>query len=308
MQTARGKGWVALGVSVAVHVAIGGALALLPARGMREDVDDIGPPALGLVFEAGDEPGHLYLVPRRETGEPGAAAPTGAADAPREIGVTHGPAEIVPVTHTEPAPPTAAPGGHSGVGASAGVGTGADGAGGPGGIGRPGNLFQGGAAARSVVYAIDRSSSMGRDGLLAAAVRELRVSLERLPPTTLFQIIVYHDRAEPLLPGRLLPATAENVARASVALARVRPEGGTNHLHALQVALSLGSEVIYLLTDADDLRDADRREATRLNRAHAVIHTIELNTANRDRADMPLQLLARENRGRYLAVNLAAPQ
>ena len=54
---------------------------------------------------------------------------------------------------------------------------------------------------------------------------------------------------------------------------------------ALRLALSLAPEVVYLLTDADDLSDADRALVTHLNRGRAVIHTIELNTSNRDRTD-----------------------
>jgi hypothetical protein len=157
-----------------------------------------------------------------------------------------------------------------------------------------------------VVYVIDRSASMGPGGLLAAATRELCASLARLPPAMQFQVIIYHDQPEALFPGRpaLLPATPENTQRAARLLAEVRAEGGTDHLKALRLALSLGPEVIYLLTDADDLSDSARREVTQINRGRVVIHTIELNPANRGRADMPLQALARENRGTYRAVDL----
>jgi hypothetical protein len=180
------------------------------------------------------------------------------------------------------------------------------GAGGQGGAGDTSGFFEGGPQARSVVYVIDRSASMGPKGLLAAAVRELCASLARLPPATQFQVVVYHDQPEVLLAGReeLVPATPENTEQAARLLKAVSAEGGTNHLQALRLALSLGPEVVYLLTDADDLRDEDRREVTRINRGRAVIHTIELNTSNRDRADMPLQVLARENGGRYRAVDL----
>jgi hypothetical protein len=47
------------------------------------------------------------------------------------------------------------------------------------------------------------------------------------------------------------------------------------------------------------------RIITRLNRGRAAIHAIELTTANRDRDDMPLHILARDNRGQYRAVALA---
>jgi hypothetical protein len=165
--------------------------------------------------------------------------------------------------------------------------------------------FETGTQARRVVYVIDHSASMGPGDLLAAAVRELRASLARLPPTARFQVILYHDQCELLLPEReeLFPATPENTARASQLLEKVCAEGGTSHLPALQRALCLGPEVIYLLTDADDLSDTDRQTVTRINRDHVVIHTIELNTSHRDNPHMPLQVLARENGGQYRAVD-----
>jgi hypothetical protein len=167
-------------------------------------------------------------------------------------------------------------------------------------------FFAIGTQARRVVYVIDRSASMGPGGLLAAAVRELCASLERLPAVTRFQIVVYHDQPELLIPGRseLVAASLDNTSRAVRLLQGLRAEGGTNHLRALRLALSLAPEVVYLLTDADDLSDAERSEVTRINRGRAAIHTIELNLSNRNRTDMPLQVLARENRGRYMAVDL----
>lgn len=64
--------------------------------------------------------------------------------------------------------------------------------------------------------------------------------------------------------------------------------------------------MIFLVTDADDLTDAQVLEVTRLNAGRTAIHTVELSLANRQRAFMPLQRLARENGGRYQAVDLNA--
>ena len=44
--------------------------------------------------------------------------------------------------------------------------------------------------------------------------------------------------------------------------------------------------------------------ARALNQGRAVIHTIELSIGNRERSEMPLQALARDNRGTYRAVAL----
>jgi hypothetical protein len=168
-------------------------------------------------------------------------------------------------------------------------------------------FFQVPARAEAVVYVIDRSASMGLGGRLDAARRELLASLERLPETARFQVLVYNSTTEPLLPDRpgLLPATAENKRRVAAALAGLQAEGGTRHDQALPRALALLPDVIFFLTDADDLTEDHLRAVTARNRGRSVIHVIELNPANRNRPDRPLQVLARQSHGVYQAVDLA---
>jgi hypothetical protein len=156
--------------------------------------------------------------------------------------------------------------------------------------------------AKSVVYVLDCSASMGPSGAFAAARREVLASLAQLPPTVRFQILVYSSKVHPLrLGGRteLVEASIENRRQAAEQLADLALEGRTVHLRALKRALALGAEVIIFLTDADDLKLEEVREVTRLNHLRRVIHTIELRTENGDRPEMPLQVLARENGGRY---------
>jgi Ca-activated chloride channel family protein len=169
------------------------------------------------------------------------------------------------------------------------------------------SLFASPARARSVVYVIDRSVSMGLNGALEQVKRELLASLARLPSDMRFQIILYNRSAQPLvLGGAAGMACATDANRAAVAqqLESLQAEGGTEHLPALSLALSYQADVIYFLTDADDLRPEQVRQVTQMNRGRAAIHTIELTTANANRLDMPLQALARENRGTYRAVTL----
>lgn len=293
---AHSRGWLALLVSLALHGALVVALARLPGRAETRRAAADGPAVMELVEEA-EAPAFLAPTPGPAV-TPAQPAKSAGGEAVIAVGVRASGESITPaVHHTEPTP-AAAPVDPAVFGAPG------DGSG-PAAGGAPA-LFESGTPARSVVYVIDRSSSMGPGGLLEAATRELCASLARLPPATQFQIILYHDQPEALFPGRaaLLPATAANVQRAARLLVEVRAEGGTDHLRALRLALSLGPEVIYLLTDADDLSNADRHEVTRLNRGRAVIHTIELSTSNRGRTDMPLQVLARENRGTYRAADL----
>jgi hypothetical protein len=302
----RRRGWLALAVSLALHGALACVLTSTSGRAAPGLGPDAGPPVVYLVAEEPEGEPNAFLVPHTGPGglQPAQAAKS-AAGAGAEVTVTHSPESIVPLTHQSEQPPGAAAVDPAlftpAARADEGIGTGRQSNG-----GSTTAFFAIGTQARSVVYVIDRSASMGPGGLLAAAVGELCASLKRLPTTTRFQIVVYHDQPELLLAGRaeLVVASLDNTDRAARLLKELRAEGGTNHLRALRLALSLAPEVVYLLTDADDLSDAHRSEVTHINRGRAVIHTIELNLANRNRADMPLQVLARENRGRYLAVDL----
>lgn len=168
-------------------------------------------------------------------------------------------------------------------------------------------FFQVATQARSVVYVIDRSGSMGNAGRLALARRELQASLERLPETARFQVIPYNRRAEPLrINGQsgLVTASAENKRAALALVDNLIPEGSTEHQAALQQALLLHPEAIYFLTDADDLLPDQVRALTRLNQGRASIHAIELTAAHRAAHAMPLHVLARDNHGEYRGVDV----
>ncbi len=160
-------------------------------------------------------------------------------------------------------------------------------------------LLQAPPAARSVVYVLDRSLSMGLNGALARARRETLAGLARLPEGACFQVILYNRQAEPLRVGGrsgLLPAdgpTREAVARE---LDRVAAAGNTDHARALRQGLLLRPDVLFLVTDADDLSDRDVLEVTRLNAGRTAIHAVEL-TRGRDDADGPLRRLAALNGG-----------
>jgi hypothetical protein len=166
-------------------------------------------------------------------------------------------------------------------------------------------FFEIGVPAGSVVYVIDRSASMGLRGALGLAKQELLASLEKLPAETRFQIIIYNRLAECLkIGGRtdLVPASLENKREVVALLESVRPEGSTDPLPALRRALALRPEVIFFLTDADDFDVRQVAALTQLNHGRTAIHSIEMNTLHRNRDDLPLQVLARNNRGQYRAI------
>jgi hypothetical protein len=211
-----------------------------------------------------------------------------------------------PVTHAVsdgPATPAVAtPAGHA---KGSGGNTGESGSGSSGAGAGTIHFFQIASAARSIVYVLDRSSSMGLNGSLASARKELENSLEQLPPTTRFQIIVYNRTAQRLrIHGRteLALATPENIHEAVALLQALYAEGDTEHVAALKLALLLEPEVIFFLTDAAELRPEQVRAVTLLNRGRSVIHAVELASAGSAEGETSLQVLARENSGVYKSV------
>lgn len=169
-----------------------------------------------------------------------------------------------------------------------------------------GGLFPLPATAASVVYILDCSVSMGIDRKLDFARRELIVSLRQLPSSVRFQVIAYNNSAQSLIvDGQrdLLPAEPAIVERAVSLLQTLYAAGTTNHLAALRRGLDLHPDVLFFLTDADDLKPEVISAITLRNR-HSVIHTIELTRLRTPRPQGPLAQLARDNRGTYCPVAL----
>jgi hypothetical protein len=148
---------------------------------------------------------------------------------------------------------------------------------------------------------------MGLHQALATARRELAASLSLLPESASFQVIEYNSTPAPLVgrqgQGELVPATPANIRAANAAMESLWASGTTRHLPALQMALALRPDVIYFLTDADDLDETDPARVARLNTGHCVIHTIELTLAHRGWQDKPMQRIARDSGGTYRAVD-----
>jgi hypothetical protein len=158
------------------------------------------------------------------------------------------------------------------------------------------------------VYVIDRSGSMSQRDRLGAARRELIGSLSKLPPETQFQIIFYNLRPEAILQPKVLKlhfSTDQNKVVAAREMDKMIPDGGTEHLPALKMALSMKPDVIFFLTDADDLRARDVKEATDMNKDQAHIHTIEFGIGAEVDRDNQLRELASKNGGTYRYIDAA---
>ncbi len=155
--------------------------------------------------------------------------------------------------------------------------------------------------ARRIVYVVDRSLSMAQYDALDVVRREVLASLRALPPAAQFQIVAYNSFAELLLPGKFVPATPGMVDEAARRLEGLSASGETNHVRALEQALYLlpAPDLVFLVTDADELKEADVQRITRLNRGRAVIHVVELTAALPDGPESLLARLARSNGGSH---------
>lgn len=159
------------------------------------------------------------------------------------------------------------------------------------------------AIGKSVVFVIDRSASMGLDGRLDRARRELAESLKRLPPSARFQVIAYNRVVEPLRLSSgsdLVPATPDVITAAIEHVDRLAAEGGTDHVRSLSTAIALAPDVIYFLTDEDDLTASDVQSIVRLNHGRVCIHSLCIVPPSR--GNTPMQNMARWNRGQFKIV------
>jgi hypothetical protein len=142
--------------------------------------------------------------------------------------------------------------------------------------------------ARSIVYLIDCSLSMGEFGALDTARDEIARSVDGLDQACRIQVFVYDLRPQPLLStdatGLVAPTT--NVRQVMEgALARQRPRSGTNHFKAIQAALQLRPDVVFLVTDEvtpdEDLTADDVRRLQQMNGAKSAVHVVELLASRR---------------------------
>jgi hypothetical protein len=184
-------------------------------------------------------------------------------------------------------------------------------AGGPAsGITAPTQFFGAQVWGSKFIFAIDCSGSMSAKDGLGAAKRELLTSLDKLPPTVQFQIIFYNLRCStmPLGGGKLIYATEQNKRATRKHLDTVMPDGGTEHAPPIRMAVDLGADVVFFLTDADQLTARDVTQLTEYNKqkAKASIHTIEFGIGPDLNERTPLRDLADQNRGSYRYVDLNA--
>ena len=149
---------------------------------------------------------------------------------------------------------------------------------------------------KSIVYVIDRSSSMGVDGFLRQAIAAVKASLAQPGLDVRFQIVAYNGGSRQL-GSELWLANLENEAKASRWLESLTAEGSSNHRTGMLEALRMRPDAIFLLTDADDLDDKEVRAI------RALIHEpVCLNVAvfgnQRPKGETPLERMTHDFGGK----------
>lgn len=189
-----------------------------------------------------------------------------------------------------------APGGGVGDGDLGNAGLGAGGAAAPEFFGAGGSVR----GVRSVVYVVDRSGSMVDTFPHVRA--ELKRSIASLRRSQKFHVIFFNS-GEPLEspPRRLVNAIEGNRRQFFAFLDTVDPSGGTHPENALQKALSLEPDLIYLLSDGINFDPNLPERLDEWNRArHTRIFTIAyLDPGGREM----LEAVAREHRGEFKFVS-----
>ncbi len=300
----RRSGWLPFLLSLGVHAAFVPFILLTPPP-----ASETGPPILDTNV-CRDEPrlsvAFLVVAGGQEASESGAQAP--APSLPQPERTSDPPAAMIPSVIAVPMPLPVPPRdeGRATVPRAGEAGGNQAGAGSAGAPALPA-LLRLPREVQSVVYVLDRSTSMGLSGAWDVARQWVLASMEGLPSSTRFQVI-YYDRCPQLLCGQgrpeLVPATPAFLRQAAEQLEALHAGGGTKHLPALSAAVELDPDVVFLLTDGEEMTGEEVRLFTRRNR-RAVLNVLELTTTIQDHDGGPLQALATANRGVCQVVNFA---
>ncbi len=130
-----------------------------------------------------------------------------------------------------------------------------------------------GQLARSVVYVMDRSGSMGETFSLLQ--RELMRAIGSLNDDQTFNVIWFNEGPATQLAEEMLPATIGNKREAFRAIKRIFPTGQTQPVDAVRLGLTHKPDVLFLLSDGDFgennqqvvkmINQKNKRKATMIN-------------------------------------------
>ncbi len=161
---------------------------------------------------------------------------------------------------------------------------------------------------RKFVFLIDRSRSMGDQGLgvLKKARTELVAAIDELENHHEFQIVAYHDRTATIARRELLPATDENKRLVPDYMANLVAYGGTNHQNGIYAALAFNPDVIVMLSDGGlpELHEGHLDAIRKSVGGRTQIHTFQFGSGPLQREGDFLKQLAEQNSGTWRYINV----
>jgi hypothetical protein len=153
------------------------------------------------------------------------------------------------------------------------------------------------ARGKTFIYVVDCSGSMSQDDRLGRAKRELRRSIMDLRFGQRFQVIFYNDRPLAMPGGIPQSADLDGKVLFSHWLDLIGADGPTDPRGALQQAISLRPDAVFLLSDGE-FPDATDLAIPKLNPRKVPIHCIDLSGGA---AATQLRRIARDSGGQYVA-------
>ena len=164
------------------------------------------------------------------------------------------------------------------------------------------------ASGRNFVFVIDRSKSMGGQGLnaLAAAGKQLDLAIGELLQNHRFQVIAYHDKPVFFPDRAMAKAIPENRQRVRTFFSGLVAFGATDHELAVLAGLRVKPDVLFLLTDGGS-PDLTRVQLDRIRQRSGgltAIHCIQFGFGPLQDAMPFMRKLAMENRGQFHYVDM----
>ncbi len=146
------------------------------------------------------------------------------------------------------------------------------------------------------IFIVDISGSMSGNNKIISAKKELFRSIAQLNSNMRFMIIFYNDQFVTMPGGKLVKATKANKNKYSRWANKVGTSGGTNPLEAIQLAISLKPDAIWLLSDG--LFNASIIDTVKTSNTNnkIQIHTIAFHDNS---GEQQLKQIAKDNNGKY---------
>ena len=171
------------------------------------------------------------------------------------------------------------------------------------------NLFEGGGmSGRRFAFVIDRSHSMGGDGLgvLDEARQELSAAIEGLELNHEFQIIAYHGKTTMITSRKLLVANDQNKRLVKEFFEGLGAFGATNHFYGLIAGLDLKPDVLVFMTDGGSpvLSPYQLKRVRQMAGNRTELHCIQFGSGPLQESNNFMKKLAKQNRGSFRYINV----